>query len=95
MLDSNYVIYKPGLRRAERTMAPAPQRILNNSRSLVDSRFFHFFNSFLSCIENKYKIVYSFMVLCSEGNVLEVINTDNIVIYDRVCFPKRKKEIFV
>jgi hypothetical protein len=58
--------HKPGLRRAEGAMVPGHQRISNNSRPLVDSRFFRFLTIFLVRLKNKYKIVYSFMVLCSE-----------------------------
>jgi hypothetical protein len=60
-------------------MGTGPQRISKNSRPLVDSRFFRLFNFFFSSYKNKYKIVYSFMDLCSESNVFDVINTDDII----------------
>jgi hypothetical protein len=66
--------HKPGLKgEAEVTMVSGSQRISNNGRLLMDSRFFRFLILFLTCIKNKYKIVYIFMVLCSESKVLEVI----------------------
>jgi hypothetical protein len=45
----------------------------------VDSGYFRFLTFYLARIKNKYKIVYSFMILCSESNVLEVINTNDII----------------
>jgi hypothetical protein len=72
--------HKPGLRRGvERTMISGPQRISNNSRPLVDSKFFRFLTFYLAHINNKFKIIYNFMVLCLESNVLEVVNTDDII----------------
>jgi hypothetical protein len=65
--------------RTEGAMIPGPQRISNNSKSLVDSRFFRFLTLYLARIKNKYKILYSFMVLCSESNILEAINADDII----------------
>jgi hypothetical protein len=65
-------------------MAPGQQRISNNSGSLADCRFFPFFNSFFS-IKNQCRTsssqenLNSFMVLCSESDVLEVINTDDLM----------------
>ncbi|KAF0771236.1 zinc finger MYM-type protein 1-like, partial [Aphis craccivora] len=52
----------------------------------------------LARIKNKYRTnssqenLNSFMVLCTESDVLEVINTQDII---RVCFPKIKKKIFI
>jgi hypothetical protein len=60
-------------------MSSGPQWILNNIKSLVDGKLFSFFNAFLARVKNKYKIVYSTMVVCSESNVLEVSNTDDII----------------
>jgi hypothetical protein len=75
-------------------MAPSLQRISNNSRPLPDSRFFRFLTFFfLACIKNKYKIVYSFMVLCSESYVLEVINTDDII--KGFVSQEEKKKLFI
>ncbi|KAF0710753.1 zinc finger MYM-type protein 1-like [Aphis craccivora] len=42
----------------------------------------------LARLKNKYRT----NILCTESNVLEVINTQNII---RVCFPKIKKKLFI
>jgi hypothetical protein len=52
-----------------------------------------FLTLYLARIKNKYKIVYSFMVLRSEINVLEVINTDDII--KRFASQKEKKIIYI
>jgi hypothetical protein len=70
--------HKPGLKGGAEG---AIVRAHNEYQTIVGFSFFNsfFLFFFLARINNKYKLVYSFMVFCSENNVLEVINTDDII----------------